>query len=179
LWLEVSVMFLVPSSGVVRDVDRFVAMREVVVHGRGRIILSPPGSGKSYFVARHPQYVDADEFFGDFLGYHTEDWTWRPHSSDEERIHYQRCDFYLAALRAAGLWVVGSLFWDYVPDAIVILPEARHRELVDLREDLEWEDVERVRLFLVELADGLPEMPVLDTWAAITATAPESSISGL
>jgi hypothetical protein len=137
LWLEVSVMFLVPSSGVVRDVDRFVAMREVVVHGRGRIILSPPGSGKSYFVARHPQYVDADEFFGDFLGYHTEDWTRRPHSSDEERIHYQRCDFYLAALRAAG------------------------------------------RSFLVELADGLPEMPVLDTWAAITATAPESSISGL
>jgi hypothetical protein len=159
--------FGVPSKGVRDDVQRFIMTRAVAVHESGHIILSPPGSGKTHFAERHPDFVDVDEFLGDFLRFHTEDWTKQTHTSDEEQAHYEKCDVYLAAMCEAGLWVVGSLFWDYVPDAIVIIDKDLHREFVDRRPDLSWKDADKVRRFLLDLAKHHPEVQVLREWAAV------------
>ena len=58
-------------------------------------------------------------------------------------------------MRELGLWVVGSLFWDFVPDAIVLLRKDTHREYVLQRDDLNWNDVCVVRKFLQTLAKTL------------------------
>jgi len=157
--------FGVPSEAIREIVKSWILARGVRTHDQGRVILSPPGSGKSYFVERHPEFVDIDEFLGDgFLRFHTEDWTREQHTEDEERVHYEKCDVYLAAMREAGLWVVGSLFWDYLPDAIVIIDEQRHRSYVDRRKDLSWKHADQVRSFLLSLSKKHPEIQVFSEW---------------
>ena len=63
--------------------------------------------------------------------------------------------------------IVGSLFWELVPDAIVIIDESLHRRYVSRRsgaEALQWSDVERIRNVLLEvivLARGPSQRVVL------------------
>ena len=119
---------------------------------------------------RNPDFVEIDEFLGDdFLKFHPEDWAKRSHTPEEERLHYEKCDVYLAAMREAGLWVVGSLFWDYLPDAIVIIDEAQHKEFVERRSDLSWGQAKKVRSFLLGVVKDHPEIPVYADWAAVAS----------
>lgn len=165
---SVGLKFGVPSGAVRESVDSWILTHGVHTHEYGRVILSPPGSGKSYFVERNPDFVDIDEFLGgDFLKFHTEDWAKRSHTPEEERLHYEKCDVYLAAMREAGLWVVGSLFWDYLPDAIVIIDEAHHKDFVERRSDLSWEEAKKVRSFLLGVVKDHPEIPVYSDWATV------------
>lgn len=133
--------------------------------GNGCVVLAPPGSGKSYFVAHHKnnRWADEDEFLGGYLRFHTEDWRAVGSAAEE---HYRECDRYLEAMRAEGLKVVGSLFWDIVPEAVVLLPEPEHRQFVAKRQDLEWKDALKVRRFLEKLCSE-QLVPRYSDWAAL------------
>lgn len=122
------------------------------VHSRGYIVLGPPGIGKTTFVESHSSaWVDADEIFP-ALGLHSEEWHSKQHSPEEEREHYQACDRALGEMRTAGLWVIGSLFWEFETDAIVLIDAETHKSYVEKRRDLIWSNVQKIRAILEEIA---------------------------
>ena len=134
------------------EVLRWASKSNVAVHTNGFIVLSPPASGKTHFVQQHmTEWVDADVIFSE-LGIHTQDWHDKVHTEAEHAAHYKECDLALKVMEEVGLWVVGSLFWDYVPNAIVIIPEDMHRVYTDRRKDLNWKGVKKVRLFLEKMS---------------------------
>ena len=142
----------------------------VATHEQGSIVLSPPGSGKTWFVEHdgNGEWADVDAFLGGYLKFHTEEWLKEKHSKAELEAHYRECDRYLAAMRDEGLWVVGALFWVYVPNAIVILDEALHRKWVAKRDDLDWDFAKGVRDFL-EKHSKKHSVPVYKNWNDIVA----------
>lgn len=132
------------------------------MHGNGYIILGPPGIGKTIFVGEHShQWVDADEIFP-ALGIHTEYWHSVEHSEQEQREHYVACDHALGEMRDAGLWVIGSLFWEFKADAIVLLGVYTHKSYVKERCDLSWAQVEHIRIILEEIAQT-KKIPIYNT----------------
>lgn len=149
------------------QVRRWMTKTGAKSRGSGCIVLSPPGSGKTHFVGAHRggRWVDEDEFLGGYLKFHTEDW--KAVGSDA-REHYEECDRYLEAMRAEGLGVVGSLFWDITPDAVVLLPEAQHRAFVAKRPDLEWQEARKVRRFLEKMCSERA-VPLYSDWTALDA----------
>ena len=162
----------------VRD---WITLNRIETHEQGIIVLAPPGSGKSTFVRSHEQWVDVDEFLGRYLNFHTERWHSVRRTEKEIEEHYRECDRYLDAMRNAGLWVVGSLFWDYIPDSIVIIPERKHADYVKHRDDLDWEAAKKVRIFLEKMARK-KSIPVFNNWDALvqahaTTHKPQSSQS--
>lgn len=59
-------------------------------------------------------------------------WHRRVTTAAEEAEHYRKID--AAVTRDRGrLNIIGSLFWNLVPDAIVLLPEKMHRKRVAAR----------------------------------------------
>ena len=98
------------------------------------LVFAPPGSGKSTWVATRPGWLDQDMLYAHL---HDETWHEKPHSPTEEREHYAAIDRRLETDRHT-LNIVGCLFWEAVPDAVVMPPEGRHREMVAQRPDLEW-----------------------------------------
>ena len=80
--------------------------------------------GKTYFIEKQDKnnkvWIDADIILGHFkihnLEYHHEN-----HSEEEHRIHYLLCDKWLMHMKYLGMYILGSLFYEYVPDAIVII----------------------------------------------------------
>ena len=130
--------------------------------------MSPPGSGKSWFVKHlgSNAWVDVDEFLGGYLKFHTEDWHSKQRSELEIERHYKECDLYLEAMRRQGLWVVGSLFWEYVPDSIVILEESVHKIYVSKRNDLDWSSANKVRTFLKKHAKD-NNVKVYNNWESV------------
>lgn len=121
-------------------------------HARGAIILAPPGSGKTTYVrqqaadARH--WVDQDELFV-AMGL-----TWSDTEPDPSafRAQYERADRLSDEVRVFGLRAMGSIFWDFPADAIVVLPEAQHRAYVEQRADLTWARVAEIRALLYDQA---------------------------
>ena len=104
----------------------------VVLHARGKIILAPPGSGKSTFVAGLPSpkaFVDSDDVLGDTgLGIHPQSWHSQKHSARDEEKHYRLCEMYLRAMRMKGVWVVCAslmllctLTWDSPAAGVIVV----------------------------------------------------------
>ena len=106
------------------------------------VILAAPGTGKSYWVRNHKTWTDEDEWAAT-RGLHTEEWHARPHTEKEEREHYRRIDAELEKLPPT-MNMVGSLYWDFIPEAIVLLNPLLHRKRVEERSDLDWNSVQRV-----------------------------------
>jgi len=154
----------------VEAVIKWSKENKVTRHPQGCIVLSPPGSGKSYFVSQHPaDWADEDEILGETgLQIHTEEWHKPTHTNEDEIAHYTECDNYLRAMREAGLWVVGSLFEAYVPDYAVVLPESQHEGYVARRKDLKLPEVQEVTQFLYDLCTAAtPNVPVLRSWESL------------
>ena len=152
------------------QVRSWIKKSGTVKHSQGSIVLGPQGSGKSWFVKHRGQgqWADVDEFLGPFLKFHTEEWHNKKHTQAEVEAHYRECDNYLKAMKEEGCWVVGALFWEYVPDAIVILDEAQHRKYVAQRDDLDWESVKRVREFLRKQSRE-HSVPIYNNWDDLAA----------
>ena len=121
-------------------------------HTRGAILLAPPGSGKTTYVHQQPKearhWIDQDELYTD-MGL-----IWSDAETDPSvfQAQYERSDCMSDEVRAFGFRVMGSLFWDYPADAVVLLPETQHRAYVEQRTDLEWTRVAEIRKSLAEQA---------------------------
>lgn len=152
------------------QVKSWIKKSGTATHSEGSIVLGPPGSGKSWFVEHRGkgQWADVDEFLGVYLKFHTNEWLKEEHSKAEVEAHYRECDRYLSAMRDEGLWVVGALFWEYVPDAIVILDEVQHRKWVAKRDDLDWEFVKGVREYLQKQSKE-HSVPIYNNWDDLEA----------
>ena len=126
------------------------------------VILAAPGTGKSRWVREHPTWIDADEWAVD-RGLHTEEWHLGKHTEEEAAEHYRRIDAELKKL-PRDTYLIGSLYWDFVPDAIVLIDPALHRSRVALRKDLDWDSVSEVVRDLQKKAseNGVPVFDSFD-----------------
>ena len=107
------------------------------------IILAPPGSGKSFFVEHQPSssfWIDQDVFLSQ-IG-----WDLGKGCYDQDKL--LEADQILTKEKKQGRHIIGSIFWDYIPDAVVLLPLEIHQQYVSLRPDLSWNQVVNVREFL-------------------------------
>ena len=125
------------------------------------VILAPPGTGKSTWVAAHSTWHDMDILYNHL---HDETWHNKKVTNQEEAAHYQKIDAAVTRDRER-LNIVGSLFWKLIPDAIVILPSKLHRQRVSRRPDLSWERAHAVALHLQQIAKQ-HNVPVFDSFDA-------------
>jgi len=112
------------------------------------VILACPGSGKSYFCKRSKLWEDQDILMQHL---HSATWNTRKHSTEEEERHYKRLDRELAVATKTH-YIMGSLFWDFVPDAIVVIPDKKLRQRVAQRSDLEYSRVKQIEATLKAMA---------------------------
>ena len=95
------------------------------------VILAAPGTGKTYWAAKHQKWEDMDEW-AKMRGLHSEAWHGFYHTDAETAEHYRHIDSQLEML-PADTFLIGALYWDFIPDAIVLLDPKIHRERVDRR----------------------------------------------
>lgn len=130
------------------------------------VILACPGSGKSHFCKRSKIWQDQQNVMRTL---HKAEWATRQHTKAEEKEHYQRLDKELAK-KTKTHFIIGSLYWDFIPDAIVVIPDKLLRERVAKRpadgpEALTYTAAKRVEADLKAKARK-HKVPVFDTFAA-------------
>ena len=118
------------------------------IHSTGRVILGPPGIGKTTFVRNQPitkqDWVDQDDLFGE-LGL-----KWQ-NTTDPEKT-YTRADRMTDECKQKGYRIIGSLFWNYKADAVVIPDLEQHKLYLEGRPDLNLEKVIEIRNILYKQA---------------------------
>ena len=96
---------------------------------------------------------------------HDQEWHETTHTDAEEKRHYKQLDEKLTADTSTH-YIMGSLFWEYVPNAIVVVPDKVLRERVANRLDITYTMAKRVEAALSKLA-AEHRVPVFSTfWAA-------------
>ena len=121
-------------------------------HSQGYVILGPPGIGKTTFVQNQPgekkNWVDSDDLLGD-LGVN---WHQNETEQNDLKLNYLRADYILEQSKLLGYRIIGSLFWDYQADAMVIPPLEEHRWYIHHRSDLDSENIDNMRNIFQEHA---------------------------
>ncbi len=135
--------------------------KEYKRHSRGAVILAPPASGKTTFIRGvsnlNKEWIDSDDLFAD-LG---ADWHYREKEGDNMRLNYTRCDYLHSQSKSYGFRILGCLFYDYNPDAIVILPIELHNKYLESRPDLNYDVVMHVRRALIHKSKQ-EDIPLFD-----------------
>ena len=113
----------------------------------GNIILVPPGSGKTAFVRNQTgekrDWIDADDLCEEM------DVDCGPNNNIQiEKLSYLRADYILEQSKLYGFNIIGSLFWDYHPNAIVVPKFADHTKNISNRPDLDYNNVMKIRKYL-------------------------------
>ena len=109
-------------------------------HKKGYVILGPPGCGKTTFIKNQSEkkknWVDAD----DLLGPNSLNVQWNLNSNnpDDFKLAYMRADYMLEQSKLMGFRIIGSLFWEYKADAMVMPPLKIHKEYVKNRKSSEF-----------------------------------------
>jgi len=125
--------------------------------------LAAPCTGKSVWLSTHStEWEDADIVMGK-LGLHSEEWHLVSHTSTEEREHYEKIDSTLYKLKRDGRKIIGSLFWDYIPDGIVSINETTHRTYCSKRSDIKWDYAKQVDTVLKQIAERY-NVPVFNSF---------------
>lgn len=143
---------------------------ERVARSGGAIMLAAPGTGKTTWVVRNPAWHDAD-LWAPAMNLHKEEWHETLHTQKVQADHYLKVDSGLRAAREQGNRIVGSLFWEVVPDAIVLIEEEEHKRRVAQRPELVWSNVQSVVRALRDLAQKheVPIFASFDEAAAFVA----------
>ena len=105
-------------------------------HDKGLVILGPPGIGKTTFVRKNEDsiwksgkkmdWIDQDDLCNE-LGV---DWHYNQNNKTDFRLNYLRADYITEQSKQLGYWLIGSLFWEYKADAIVIPPWDIHSQYI-------------------------------------------------
>ena len=120
-------------------------------HPKGYVILGPPASGKTTFVnsQNDKNWIDVDDLFNE-LGVN-----WKNYSNHSQfKLNYLRADYMLEQSKLYGFKLIGSLFWEYNPDAIVIPPLDIHKIYISNRSDLDYNNVLKIRNILIQKANN-------------------------
>lgn len=127
-------------------------------HEKGLVILGPPGIGKTTFIRKDEKqiwksgqkldWIDQDDLLYE-LGV---DWHFNSNNPDDFRLNYMRADYITEQSKQLGYWLIGSLFWEYKADAIVIPPWNIHEKYVKKRGDLNPHMVKQIRKLLFKQA---------------------------
>lgn len=140
------------------------------LHKKGRVILGAPGIGKTTWVQKTQKpdkngkrdWVDGDYLMSGrgFNTYYGEAKKFPP-SSPEFELAYKRCDYAMEAARNMGFKLILALCWEYVPDAVVILPEKQHAEQIKGRKDLNINTVKTINTYFKKMAAEY-KVPIFD-----------------
>jgi len=104
-------------------------------HKKDYVILAPPAIGKTKFIRNQTiqNWTDTDDLFNDL------NLNWHLNESNENdfRLNYLRADYLLEQSKLLGIRLLGSLYYNYIPDAIVILDQKIHSKYIDERNKLD------------------------------------------
>ena len=128
-------------------IDASHIYKKYTKHKKGFVILGPPASGKTTFVRnQHIQnWTDTDDLFYDL----NLNWHLNEHNENDFKLNYLRADYLLEQSKLLGLRLIGSLYYNYIPDAIVILDDAIHSKYIYERK-LDKKFVFNVKTDLIE-----------------------------
>lgn len=104
-------------------------------HNKGYVILGPPAIGKTTFIRNQTiqDWTDTDDLFYDLnLNWHLNEM-----NKNDFKLNYLRADYLLEQSKLLGLRLIGSLYYNYIPDAIVILDEKNHSNYINKRNKLD------------------------------------------
>lgn len=123
------------------------------------VVFACPGSGKSHYCKTSKVWEDQDLLMARL---HKESWHDTKHTEAEEKKHYQRIDKELEKMTKRH-YILGSLFWDYVPDAIVLIPDKLLRQRVAKRDDIFYTRTKVIEKTLRAMAKK-HNVPVFETF---------------
>jgi hypothetical protein len=134
--------------------------KEYTRHQKGYVIFGPPASGKTTFVKNQKikNWIDQDNLFQK-LGVK---WHQNENNPDNLKLNYLRCDYMSEQTKLLGFRIIGALFWNYIPDAIVIPPPDIHKKYIGKRKDLTEEKVKFVKDLLLKIAKE-NNVPIFET----------------
>lgn len=143
-------------------------------HDIGYVILGPPGIGKTTYIQKDEKavwargekkdWIDQDDLFNE-LGVN---WSQNVDNQEDFRLNYLRADYISEQSKKLGFRLIGSLFWEYKADAIVIPEWNQHKQFIEKRGDLDKKMVLEVRKLLEEQSKKL-NIPVFTTIEAAVA----------
>ena len=138
------------------------------IHQKGCVIFGAPGIGKTTYIINQKlkdgkkDWIDTDDLLGKKgTNAHFNSVNNNP-SSDAFKLNYLRCDYSLELCKSLGFRIIGALFWKYIPDAIVILSDSKHKEYLKKRKDLNLEMVNNVNKILRNIAKK-HKVPIFNT----------------
>ena len=153
---DVSKFGFIDCSQVYKEYDKLYHK-----HKRGRVILGPPVIGKTTFVNNQKgekhNWIDQDTLYEEL----NVQWHYNEDNSRNYILNNMRADYITEQSKLLGYKLIGSLFWQYVPDAIVIIPLELHNEYLKSRPDLTYRKVMEIRSFLQQHAKTY-NIPVFD-----------------
>ena len=135
--------------------------KEYNVHKKGYVILGPPGIGKTTFVHNQSgikkNWIDQDDLFIDL----NVKWHFNESEPNQYKLNYLRCDYISEQSKLFGYRLIGSLFFEYEADAIVIIPLELHKKYLKNRKDLDFNTVMKTREILIQHASKY-KIPLFD-----------------
>lgn len=109
------------------------------VHKKGYVVIGPPCVGKTTYCKNQPvdakglvSWVDSYVLFAD-LG---AKWHQNEKNPVDFKLNYMRADYMMEQSRALGFRVIGALFYNFIPDAMVIPDLKCHKLYMSKREDM-------------------------------------------
>lgn len=112
---------------------------EYVRHDKGLFILAPSGAGKTHFVNHQTSkdWIDGDKLWT-ACGAHP-DRAWWTEGDDAIAIIDQKSDVITGEAKRMGFWIMGASNYWLRPDAIVLPEWERHKEMIRLREETDYD----------------------------------------